>query len=132
MSKENVQIVRRSFEAFNERDLDGYLALMDDDVEIVPRILGGLGSSLRGHAEVCRWWKDLLDFIPDVKVEPVEIRELGEVMVVHCRYRGHGATSDAPVAEMTWMAWRWRNGKCAWWSSHATEAQALEAAGLRE
>jgi ketosteroid isomerase-like protein len=32
MSQENVELARQAFEAFNRRDLDAYLTLMDNDV----------------------------------------------------------------------------------------------------
>jgi ketosteroid isomerase-like protein len=38
MSRENVDLALRAFEAVNRRDLDAFLALMDDDVEGVTRI----------------------------------------------------------------------------------------------
>jgi ketosteroid isomerase-like protein len=33
MSQENVELVHRVFDAFNRRDLDAMLALIDDDME---------------------------------------------------------------------------------------------------
>ena len=38
MSEENLILARRAFAAINERDLDGVLALTDEDVESVSRI----------------------------------------------------------------------------------------------
>jgi ketosteroid isomerase-like protein len=132
MSEENVELTNRVLAAFNRRDLDAYLALLDDEIEAVPRIVGGLGGTVRGHDGIRRWWKDLFDFIPDLTTEIVEVRDLGDRTMVHTRYHGHGATSDAPVAEVAWIALQWRTGKCVWWSSKATEAEALEAARMSE
>ena len=38
MSQDNVELVHRIFEAFNRRDLDAALALIDDDVEFGSRL----------------------------------------------------------------------------------------------
>ena len=38
MSQENVELVYWVSDAFNQRDLDGVLALADPDIEYVPRI----------------------------------------------------------------------------------------------
>ena len=38
MSQENVDLHYRVMDAYNRRDLDAYLELMDDDVEGIPRI----------------------------------------------------------------------------------------------
>jgi len=131
MSQENVELTYRIMDAFH-RDLDAYVALMDDDVEASPRIVGGLGSTVHGHDGIRRWWKDLFDFMPDLAIEILEVRDLGDVTLTHTRYRGHGAASDTPFDDRNWIALRWRNGRCVWWSSKATEVEALKAAGLSE
>jgi ketosteroid isomerase-like protein len=93
MSQGNVELFGRSVDAFNRRDLDALLALMDDDVELVPRIGAMEGeSSYRGHNGVRRWWDNVLDVFPA----------------------------------------RWRRGKCVWWRTFLTRAEALEAVGLSE
>ena len=77
MTQENVELTRRAFDAFNRRDLDAFLALMDDDVEAVPRAGAIEGeSSFRGHDGVRRWWERTArcfspDFLaPDVISRP--------------------------------------------------------------
>jgi ketosteroid isomerase-like protein len=42
MSQENVEIVRRAFRAFNDRDVDAMLANRSDDVEL--RLIGGFAD----------------------------------------------------------------------------------------
>ena len=44
MSQENVERAHRVVDAFNRRDLDALLALMDEDVEGVPPL-----ASIEGH-----------------------------------------------------------------------------------
>ena len=36
MSRENVQIVRRAYEAFNQGDLEGILGFVDPEIEVRP------------------------------------------------------------------------------------------------
>ena len=59
MSQENVEIVRRVFEAFNRRDIAAFLELLDPDVEWVPILAVLEGRVYRGHEEIRRWIKDL-------------------------------------------------------------------------
>jgi ketosteroid isomerase-like protein len=132
MSQENVELTYRAHDAFNRGDLDAYLALMDDDVEAIPRIVGTLGETVRGHEGISRWWKDLFDVIPDLTIEVAEVRDLGDVTLVKSCYDGHGATSETPFVTTNWLCLRWRERKCVWWISKPTEAEALEAARLRE
>jgi ketosteroid isomerase-like protein len=129
MSRANVDLALLLYEVFNRRDLDAALALMDDAVEIEPR-LGALEGDYRGHEGVRQWWANLLDFLPDYTAEVEELHDLGEMTLGRIRGRGHGAASTAPVVETWWQSIRWRDGKCIWWRNFATEAEALETIGL--
>jgi len=134
MSQENVELMYRAVDTFNRRDLDAHLALMDDDVEVVPRIGASEGeSSYRGHDGVRRWWNNVLDVFPDWNVEVVEVRDVGDYLTLATiRLIGHGASSAAPTYQATWQVGRWRRGKCVWWRAFLTHAEALEAVGLSE
>ena len=72
------------------------------------------------------------DGFPDFTVEVVEARDLGDLTVLQLRLRGHGAGSDTPFEQTVWTGLEWRHGKIVRWSAHRTEADALEAVGLRE
>jgi ketosteroid isomerase-like protein len=133
MSQENVELLRRSVIAFNRRDLDAYLALMDDDVEGIPRAVAMEGGDYyHGHDGVRRWWKDLFDVFPDFTVEAVEVRDLGDSTLAALRGLGRGAGSEAPFEDTFWGTHRWRRGKCVWWRFFQTRSEALEAVGLSE
>ncbi len=131
MSQENVERARRAYEAFNRRDWDGFLALMDEEVEVESRLVAMEGG-YHGHEGVRRWWDDFLGAFPDYTCEIEELRDLGDVTLCHSRGWGHSAGSDAPLVDPFWQPIRWVNGKCVWWRNCTTEAEALEAAGLSE
>ena len=133
MSQENVELFYRAVDAFNRPDLDAYLALMDDDVEFVPRQGAMEGeSSYRRHDGVRRWWNSLFGVFPDYSIEVVEVRDLGDLTFATIRLRGHGAGSAAPTDQATWIMVRWRHGKCVWWRTSDERAEVLEAVGLSE
>jgi hypothetical protein len=131
MSQENVERHHQMIDAFNRRDLDAFLALMDADVESEPR-LAFMEGSFQGHDGVRRWWRSLLDAFPDFTAEIVELRDLGEITLGAVRIRGHGAGSETPLDQGLWQVGRWRNGKCVWRKTFETKAEAFEAAGLSE
>ena len=131
MSQENVEMTYRGIDAFSRGDLDALLALMDDGVEGVPRA-ARMEGSYHGHDGVRRWWATLHEVWPDYTTEVVEVRDLGDLTVAAVRQRGHGAGSDIPMDETSWQVGRWRRGKCVWWGSFDTLADALEAVGLSE
>jgi ketosteroid isomerase-like protein len=132
MSQENVELLRRFHVAFNRRDLDALLALHDPDVEIVSLRMGVEGGRpFRGHDGVRSWYWSLLDVYPDFVSEIEEVREHGEVTIARLRQHGRGRESDAPIALTVWHVAHARNEKIVRWCAVRTEAEALEAAGLR-
>lgn len=133
MSRENVELGYRANDAFNRRDLHAFLALMDPDIEFVPyEVSVQGGDAYRGHDGVRTWWEDTLGAFPDLRVEPHEIRDSGEMTFVRGRLAGRGGASGASFDRALWQAVRWRDGKIIWWRAFETEAEALEAVGLRE
>jgi ketosteroid isomerase-like protein len=132
MSQENVELTHRVYDAFNRRDLDSLLALMDPEVETTSRLIGFSGRSYYGHSGVRAWWRDLHAIFPDFSAEILEVRDPGDFVIVHVWTRGHGLDSGTPFEDRLWQASEWRHGKVVWWQMFGTEADALEAVGLRE
>jgi ketosteroid isomerase-like protein len=133
MSQENVELAHRVHDAFNRRDLDAFLALMDPEVELTTRFMELEGDPYyRGHDGVRDWWRTLLGIFPDFSTEVLEVRDLGDSLIVAVRVRGHGAEGGTPFEQVLWQACKVRHGKTTWWRNFASEAEALEAAGLRE
>jgi len=76
---------------------------------------------------------DLLDAFPDFSSEVLEVREpRRDCLIVSIRVRGHGLEGGVPFAEVWRQAIKARDGKATWVQNFGTEAEALEAAGLRE
>jgi ketosteroid isomerase-like protein len=73
MSQENAECARRAYEAFNRRDLDALLALMDPEVRFTTRFVER-SDPYNGHDGVRAWWEDLLRVFPDFSAEIVEVR----------------------------------------------------------
>ncbi len=131
MSQENVELVRRLLDAFNRQHLAAVLALMDDDVES-DSVLVAIEGGYHGHDGIRRLWEDVHNAIPDLTIEAVEVRDLGDLTVANVRVRGHGASSDVFFEETLWVVGRWRRGKCIWWRIVNSHDEALEAVGLSE
>ena len=129
MSEENVELAHRTFDAFNRRDSQAFLAFIDPDVEFVSG--SGLieGGSRHGHDGIRAWWDELFSVYPDWTVEVLEVREIADDrLVATVRGHGHGAGSGAPIDTLLWQAVRLRERKIVWWSTHTSEADALKAA----
>jgi ketosteroid isomerase-like protein len=131
MSQENVELAQQAFDAFNRRDIGAFLALMAPDVVAESR-LAAMEGGYHGHDGIRHWWQNLLDGFPDYTIETVEARELGNLTLATLRTRGHGADSDTPFVDTVWVVVDWRDRKAVRWRVLSTEAEALEAVGLRE
>jgi len=91
-----------------------------------------VGISFRGRDGVRRWWDDMLSTFPDIGMEVLEARDLGDLTLTATRMRGHGAGSDVLVEQTLWQVIEWRDKKCVWWGSYPSEHKALEAVGRRD
>ena len=130
MSRENVELTRRAVDAYNRRDLDAWLALMDDEVETVSRLVA-IEGGYHGHGGARRWWEQVFEAFPDLTAEVVEVRDLGDLTLTEQRMHGHSAGSHTPFEETLWAGAEWRGKKCVWWGAYRTDAEALEAVGRR-
>jgi hypothetical protein len=131
VSRENLELALRTYDAFNRRDWDACVALMDPDLEVGSR-LTAMEGRYHGYEGLRRWWDHFLGMLPDYRVEVEELRDLGEITLGHIRGWGHGATSGTPVADPFWQPMRWVDGRCIWWRNCVTEAEALEAIAAQE
>ncbi len=79
MSESHEQLLRRAYEAFNARDIEGALATMHADVDWPNAMQGG---RVRGHREVREYWERQFRSI-DSLVEPLRIERApaGRVVV---------------------------------------------------
>jgi ketosteroid isomerase-like protein len=85
--RENVELMRRAFAAWNRRDIETALELMDPDVEWHPNLqLPDVDPIYRGRNGVRRFFKDFMDPWDTITVEPLETTARGDE-VVACRSR---------------------------------------------
>jgi ketosteroid isomerase-like protein len=68
----------------------------------------------------------------ELRMEPLEIVDLGEQIVVEVSMRGRGRGSSAPVQMTFAQLWQLREGKAVSLRDFPTKAEALEAVGLAE
>jgi ketosteroid isomerase-like protein len=130
VSENNVELLRRAVDAVNRRDLGSFLALMDEKVECVSRLVA-IEGGMYGHEGARRWWESWFGAFPDYKIELGEVEETGDVVLVALRAAGHAARSALPFEDTAWHASEWSQGKCVWWRVLGTHVEALEAARER-
>jgi len=132
MSEENVEIVRRSIDAFNRGDLDAALADLHPEAEVVddPRVPGG--QTIRGRPEIERYFKSLSRYWESVRLVPERFVDRGNdvfvlARMIACTQRG-GPEVERSLDQMVTL----RNGKFIRDRVFSSRKDALEAVGLRE
>jgi ketosteroid isomerase-like protein len=133
MSQENVEILYRGYEAMRSRDLHALLGVVHPEFEGTFRILEVEGVVYRGHEGMRRFAEEVWSVFPDWQPEVEDARVVGEETVVtKVRGAGRGVGSGAELDMTACQVVRFREGKVISMHGSPTEAEALEAVGLRE
>jgi uncharacterized protein len=136
MSEENVEVVKRVYEASAQRDPDAVLATYDHDVEWdvsrshMARLVGE--GVYRGHDGLRRFFRAYHDAWESISYSYDELIDAGEKVISVDVERARGKLSGADVELTQYGVWTIRDGKvlhAAWFSARD---DALEAAGLSE
>jgi ketosteroid isomerase-like protein len=132
MSQENVERIRRGYEAFARGDVDGVLELLHPDVDWHPAIAPILGvETVRGREAVRRFLtRDLFEGFDRFRAEPLSFEDLGDFVLVMVRYTGRGESSGIELDQRFAALFELRDGKTVTMRDYSTRAEALEAAGL--
>jgi ketosteroid isomerase-like protein len=132
ISKQNVEVVRRAWEAQSRHDNEAVFALYDPRIEIDPgpRVEGP--TIYRGFAGVRAWFRDFFGAFESVDVEVEEWIDAGEQVVAVVHFSGRGRQSGVPIELREGHVWTVRGGKLVRLRVYPNNEQALEAVGLRE
>jgi uncharacterized protein len=133
MSQENVEIVRRAFEAFNQGDPDLAVAALAPDCEYIPSgAVPDATETYRGPEGYKRFMRWLLDEFDDVQVDINEIIEAGDRVMISLTSRGRGRRSGVETNWAIWQVWTLRDGRVLRGEGFTSREDAVEAVGLRE
>ena len=133
MSQENVEIVRRGYDAYNRGDVDAAAAYFASDSEYIPSgaLPGGRGSyqGPEGYKRFIAWFRDEFE---DARVDVNELIDAGERVLASVTLRGRGRQSGAATSWDLWQVFTIRDGSVVRGEAFTGRAEALEAAGLKE
>ena len=135
MSRENVEVMRRTVEAWQRDDFDTWLARLHPDVEWQSgqRFVEGVASAYRGIDGMREFWTFWRTELEDGHVESGELRDLGDDRILHLahvRFRGpaSGIEVQSPLGEVVTV----RDGKIVRVVDYLSHEEALQAVGRRE
>jgi ketosteroid isomerase-like protein len=133
MSQENLETLQRGAEAYNARDVEGVLAVLDPDVEwhdVFTMMLGGQATTVWGHRGVRALMRDQDEVFDSFHAEYSDVHDLGDQVVavgmLRTRGKESGAETESPVGSVA----EFKNGKITRLRTFLDPAEALEAVGL--
>jgi ketosteroid isomerase-like protein len=133
MSQQNVELVRRAFEALARRDVDAVMALAEEhppapSFEFESVLTGQSYQGVHGMLDLATDMWQTVDYFPTVE----EIIDAGDDVIVVLRISGRGARSGVPVTQQVGVVWTFDRDTLVGGRLFSSRADALEAVGLRE
>ena len=129
MSDENVDVVRRQFEATNAGDFARAMSYYADDVVLVVDRDAFLESgTFEGREAVGAWFGDWISTFETHRLEIEDARDLGHVVFLSATISGRGRTSGAQVRGRTGYLYTVTKGKIVRVELHRSPEAALDAA----
>ena len=129
----NVEIVRQFTEAWERRDTDVMVELVDPNVEQYGTV-GGLeeGRVLRGITEIARDYERVEEMWDEHRVEIERLIDAGDRVVVFQREYQRGRSSGVELVIDAAVIFALRDGRIIRLRGYMDRAAALEAAGVSE
>ncbi len=132
MSQENVEIVRRSVEAFNEGGLAATVEFAHPEIEFQEPPTQPAPRTAQGQEAVIETWSSFDEAWEEHRSELKEVRELTEDEVLLSSVEHFRGRDGVEITAPCWTIYTFRDGKIIKLRPFWDRAQALEAAGLRE
>ena len=131
MSQENVEVVRRAYEAWGSNDFETLFELVDERA-VIHRIPPLPAATFYGHEGLIETGTEWSEDFAEWEMEAEELFDLGDHVLARVHQRAVGAGSGVPVESDYWFLHELRNGKVVRLNMYSTEASARKAAGLSE
>ena len=126
---------RNGMEAFNRRDVDAAVVAGSAEFELHPPrkfVEVGFEPCYRGRAGFRKYMSTWADVFSDLRVEPVELIDMGDRIVLLADLAWRGQSSGVPftgtVATVSWL----KDGRATRVEVHLGHADTLRAVGLEE
>jgi ketosteroid isomerase-like protein len=130
MSQENVEIIRRAYEAVNAGG--SVYSMFHPALIYHPRADEPDPSAQVGRDAFERLLDGFLESFSDLRFDVLEVIEVGDRVIASTMIHGRGAASGASVEDAYVVVYRLRDGLVVEGWEYRTQHEALEAVGLAE
>lgn len=134
MSQDNVELVRRGYEAFAHGDVEAVLDLADPDVSWTPAIAPLLGVDVIEGRDALRRFlaEEIFEGLDTFRAEPLSFEDLGASILVRWRATGRVESTGLEIDQTFFAVITMHDGKIVDYCDYQTRVDALEAVGARE
>jgi uncharacterized protein len=133
-SKQNVELLRRFYESFNQHDLDAVLELCSPEVEVYkpPDVVEMVGDfAPRGQERVAQYLRGWIDSWDEYIARPEEFLGNGDEVVVLVHLRARGLNAQFEIEEDIADVFTIQDGVIARLRLYVQRQDALKTAGLQ-
>jgi uncharacterized protein len=110
--RENLEIVRRGFDAFNQGGVEGILPFIHPEFEATtPPNLASEPDTYRGHDGIRRWFDSFDEVMEEIRWDAHGFQEVGDRVVVEFTLRARGKTTGLDFGQEAVMVWWLRDGR---------------------
>jgi ketosteroid isomerase-like protein len=123
-------LVGRAYAAANRRDFELVLVGWDPGSEYRPSsdlLPPDLETVFHGHEGYLQLWRYWLDAFEDIRWDPEEILDFGDMFLVTTQQKGHGSGSGLAVSERVFQLFTLRHGLVVRQEDFLDRSKALEA-----
>lgn len=134
MSRENVELVRSAWEAWERGDMGAVFEIYDPDIVWdQTHAPGPIAGVYHGHDGVRQFFREWLAPFESYYCHAEDFIDADDAVIVRARQGGKGKGSGVEV-EMRpyWQVYRLRDGRVVRIEPYGDREEALEAVGLRE
>jgi ketosteroid isomerase-like protein len=131
-SQDNVEVVKRVYEAFNRRDADRAIELVSPDFSFRSEFGAISGRRYEGRAGFRQYFRDMAETWAAFRMELDEILARGDAVIVTYREHAIPRTSGVEVEARGCEVWHFQHGQPVRLENYATKEQGLAAVELRD
>jgi uncharacterized protein len=129
VSQENVDLVRRMYDAYARGEFELSLSYLDPEIELTqPAGQPGAGT-YHGHEGVIQALTNWTGTWDDYRVEVEALTDFGDHVLARTVHHGRGKGSGVEVADRIFQVWTLHHDKVVRTRMYYQEAEALEAMG---
>jgi ketosteroid isomerase-like protein len=130
MQSDNAEIVKHGYDAWNRGDMAAVLELVDPQFEWQEASEVPGGGAVYTREEFESYLRSLERHWDDFRLEPQELRQAGDHVLVEVLELARGRTSGAEVAQRFVHVWTLRGRRACRMRAYLEKGEAMEALGL--